>query len=175
MAEFWDIYDTNRVKTGKKAQRDVDKLKNGEYHIVVTALIINSKDEILITKRAEHKKHPLKWECNGGSIVAGETSIQGMLREIKEEIGIEVTEKESIFLKEIRRDEAPANFKDIWLFIKDVKDEEITFPDGEAIEFKWVKPEEFIKMKEQNEIIPTNDLELEDFQKALEIKKSLNL
>ena len=58
--------------------------------VVVTALILNSKNEILISKRAEHKKYPLMWECNGGSIVAGETSLEGILREIKEELGKEI-------------------------------------------------------------------------------------
>ena len=46
MAEFWDIYDKDRNKTGKLAQRGVDKFKEGEYHIVVTAVILNSKNEI---------------------------------------------------------------------------------------------------------------------------------
>ena len=94
MGEFWDIYDAKKNKTGKVAERGVYKFKKGEYHIVVTGIIINSKGEILITKRAEHKRHGGLWECNGGSILKGETSIQGMIRELKEEIG--VTAKEFI-------------------------------------------------------------------------------
>lgn len=56
MAELWDIYDENRNKTGRFAERGVYRLKKGEYHIVVVALILNSKKEILITKRAATKK-----------------------------------------------------------------------------------------------------------------------
>ena len=56
MAEFWDIYDQNKCKTGKLAQRDVYQFKRGEYHLVVVAVIMNSKNEILITKRAKTKK-----------------------------------------------------------------------------------------------------------------------
>lgn len=52
MAEFWDIYDENRNKTGKLAKRDEYEFKDGEYHIVVTGIIFNSKYEILISKRA---------------------------------------------------------------------------------------------------------------------------
>ena len=74
MAEFWDVYDKDRNKTGKLTQRGVDKLKEGEYHIVVTAVILNSKNEILITQRAEFKTYPLMWECNGGSALKDETS-----------------------------------------------------------------------------------------------------
>ena len=46
MAELWDIYDKDRNKTGRFAERDVYRFKEGEYHIVVTALILNSKNEI---------------------------------------------------------------------------------------------------------------------------------
>ena len=83
MGELWDIYDKNRRKTGKIAERDVYEFKDGEYHIVVTGIILNSKDEILISKREPHKKFGGMWECNGGSILAGETSIEGILRELK--------------------------------------------------------------------------------------------
>ena len=67
MAEFWDIYDKNKKKVGRVAQRDVDELKDGEYHIVVTSIIMNSKNQILISKRAEYKKYGLKmiWRMGG--------------------------------------------------------------------------------------------------------------
>lgn len=97
MAEFWDIYDENRNKTGKLAERDGYEFKDGEYHIVVTGIIFNSKYEILISKRASWKKYGGLWECNGGSILAGETSLEGILRELKEELGISFTEKDAIF------------------------------------------------------------------------------
>lgn len=35
MTELWDIYDKNRKKTGKLAQRGPNALKEGEYHIIV--------------------------------------------------------------------------------------------------------------------------------------------
>ena len=169
MAEFWDIYDINRNKTGRLAERGVYEFKEGEYHVVSVALIINSKNEILITKRAKTKKSdPLKWELTGGSIVAGETSLQGILREIKEEIGLTFTEKEAIFLKEIRKDKTPPDFKDIWLFKKDVKIKDIKFADGEATEAKWVTIEQFLQMKENKETVTTIDLGMEEYNLALE-------
>ena len=61
MSELWDIYDGSRIKTGKIAIRGVDVLKENEYHIVVTGVILNLKNEILITKRAPFKTFPLMW------------------------------------------------------------------------------------------------------------------
>ncbi len=171
MSELWDIYDINKKKTGRIAQRDAYQLKKGEYHLVVTGIIMNSNKEILITKRAAHKRFGLMWECNGGSILAGETSLEGIIRELKEELGIQFTKKDAIFLKEIRDDRPPADFKDLWLFRKDINEKEITFPDGESIDCKWVTIEEFINMYNKKEIVPTVDFGIEEYNKALEIKQ----
>ena len=171
MSELWDIYDINKKKIGRTAERDVYQFKEGEYHIVVTGIIINSKNEILISKRAEHKKFGLMWECSGGSILAGETSLEGVIRELKEELGIEFSKKEAIFLKEIRRDKLPPDFKDLWLFRRDIDKREITFPDGESIDAKWVTIDEFVKMYENKEIVPTVDFGIEEYYKALSLKQ----
>lgn len=169
MAELWDIYDINKQKTGKTAERGKYEFKSGEYHIVVTALIINSKKEILISKRAASKKtHPLEWECNGGSILAGETSLNGIIREIKEELGIELLPEDAIFLKTIRRDKNPPDFKDIWVFNKDVNIKDIKFTDQESIEAKWVTIDEFIQMKKEDKIVKTLEIDRKEYEEALE-------
>lgn len=169
MPELWDIYDKNRKKTGKTARRDIDELKEGEYHIITVGIIMNSKNQLLITKRAPYKKLGLMWEFSGGSVQSGETSLEGILRELKEEVGVQFTKKDAIFLEEKRKDTIPSDFKDMWLFRKDVKDEEITFPDGEAIDYKWVTIDEFLKMCEQKEVIPTVDFGLDEYNKALKM------
>ena len=171
MAELWDIYDINKKKIGRTAERNVYKFKEGEYHIVVTGIIMNSNNEILISKRDEHKKFGLMWECNGGSILAGETSLEGIIRELKEELGIEFSKKEAIFLKEIRKDKVPPDFKDLWLFRKNVDLKDITFPDGEVIDAKWVTIHEFIRMYENKEIVPTIDFGVEEYNKAICLKQ----
>ena len=174
MPELWDIYDENKNKTGKTAIRDVTILQKGEYHIVVTGIILNSKKEILISKRAMNKKFGGMWECNGGSILAGETSKEGILRELKEELGVAFKPEEAIFLKEVKREKVPQNFKDLWLFRKDINIEDLTFPDGEATEAKWVNIDEFIKMFNNNEIIPTVDFGREEYEEALDKILTIN-
>lgn len=174
MSELWDIYDKNKKKTGRTAERGVYKFKQGEYHIVVTGIILNSKNEILITKRAIHKKYGLMWECSGGSILAGETSLDGIVRELKEELGIQFQKEEAIFLKEIRRNKVPSDFKDLWLFFKDIDINDITFPDKEAIEAKWVTIQQFMQMVRNKEIVPTIDFGIKEYQQALNIKENLN-
>ena len=171
MGELWDVYDINKNKTGKIAERGVTKLQNGEYHIAVEAVIINHKGDILISKRAAYKKYGLMWELNGGSILKGETSIEGMIRELKEELGITVISEDAIFFKEVRREREESYIKELWLFRKDIEIEEITFPDGESIEAKWVTIDQFVDMFNNEEIVPTVDFGLEDYNKALKISE----
>ena len=169
MPELWDIYDKNRNKTGRFAQRGPNALKEGEYHIVVVGIIINSKNEILISKRAPHKKHPLMWEFTAGSLLAGEESREGVLREIKEELGAQFEPEDAIYFKEIRRDEYPSDFKDMWLFKKDINIKDLRFPDGEAIEAKWVTIEEFLQIVQNNQMIPHIDFGLKEYEEILKI------
>ncbi len=171
MAELWDLYDGNKKKIGKTAERGVYEFQDGEYHLVVQAIILNTKNEILISKRAPFKKFGGIWECNGGSVLKGETSLEGILREVKEELGINFSENEATFLKEVKRENKPANFKDLWLFKRDIKDDEITFPDGEATDFKWVGIDEFIEMFNNEEIVPTVDFGRKEYDLALKIKQ----
>lgn len=171
MSELWDIYDKNRKKTGKVAQRGVTKLEFGkEYHIVVAAVIMNSKNEILISQRAAYKKLGLQWELNGGSVLYGETSLEGILRVLKEELGLEFSKKEAIFLKEITARKFQ-NFKDLWLFRKNIDIKDIKFLDGEAIAAKWINIDEFMRMYNNGEIVKTVDFGLEEYNKAITLKQ----
>ena len=63
---------------------------------------------------------PLIWECVGGSVVKGEDSLQGALREAKEEVGVDLLpEKGQVILSDIKRIEfgkVVNKIVDVWLF-----------------------------------------------------------
>ncbi len=58
--------------------------------LVVAAVIINSKGEVLLAQRPEGKRLAGKWEFPGGKIEEGETPEAAMVRELHEELGIEI-------------------------------------------------------------------------------------
>lgn len=168
--ELWDVYDINRKYTGKVIDRHSDeKLGKGEYHLVVEAIIINFKGEILLNKRSKFKnKYPSMWESTGGFCIKGENSLQAILRELREELGIIINESDAVFYKTLRDDNAK-DFKDIWLFRKNLEIKDLSYTDGEVIDSKWVTIDEFEKMIENKEIIPTIDFAKEDYEKCLEL------
>ena len=82
-----DLYDINRNLTGETIFKD-EKTPKDRYILVVLVFIQNSKGDFLIQKRSKLKDS--KYGSTGGHPKTGENSIQGMMTEIKEEIGLEV-------------------------------------------------------------------------------------
>ena len=78
-------------------------------------------------------------------------------------------------MKEVKRDKKVPDFKDLWIFQRNISINEITFPDGEATEAKWVTIEQFINMYNNNEIVPTIDFGEEEYRLAVEILKKKKL
>ena len=57
----------------------------------VGAMIFNDKGELLLTKRGQAAKNERGcWEIPGGSVDFGETLAQAIVREVKEEMGVDV-------------------------------------------------------------------------------------
>lgn len=57
----------------------------------VGAMIFNDRGELLLTKRGKRAKNERgHWEVPGGSIEFGETMAEAIVREVKEELGIDV-------------------------------------------------------------------------------------
>ena len=57
----------------------------------VSCAVIMDGDLVLVTQRSEHMPHPLKWEFPGGKLKAGETPESCIIREIREELGVEIS------------------------------------------------------------------------------------
>jgi len=57
--------------------------------LVVAGLILG-KGEVLITQRRADQALPLQWEFPGGKVEPGEAPVAALVRELREEIGVEV-------------------------------------------------------------------------------------
>ena len=60
--------------------------------LVVAAALIDVDGRVLLARRPEGKAMGGQWEFPGGKIDPGETPEQALIRELKEELGIDVTE-----------------------------------------------------------------------------------
>jgi isopentenyl-diphosphate Delta-isomerase len=111
MEEFIDICDENNKLTGEKVTKK-QAHKQGLWHRATHVWIYNSKGEILIQLRAkENKLYPNYWDISvAGHVSSNEDPITTAVRETKEEIGLNIKEKDLEFL-EIRK--ASGFFKEI--------------------------------------------------------------
>lgn len=165
MCEKLDIYNENKIKTGKIIERKEEvTIEKNEFVLAVQCWIINTKNEILLTKRKLDKKFGGMWEPTSGLVKSGEDSIQGIKREIKEEIGIEIEDKELKLLKTVKGEET---IRDIYIINKDIALEDIKFNDGEVINAKYVTIEEFEKMLDDGQAFEWLRWFLDDYYKIL--------
>lgn len=99
MSEIWELVDGNKQKTGILHERiDSDRIPKGFFHIVVEIWTKTSDGKILLTQRSPQKPMGLLWECTMGSVLAGEESREGAVRELAEETGISAKKEDLIFL-----------------------------------------------------------------------------
>lgn len=118
--EKWDLYTKYREKSGKEHIRG-EKIPEGFYHLVVHVWIRNQKGEYLISQRSFRRPtFPLMWECVGGSVLKGESSIEGAVREVKEEVGLDLEQSTGklLFSKICGTLDGKVfnNIMDVWLF-----------------------------------------------------------
>lgn len=150
--EYIDIVDQNNNPTGvikEKTQAHED----GNFHRTAHIWIMNDKKELLLQKRSATKKsHPNCWNISAaGHIRAGESVINGAIRELKEELGVETKESELQYIVTIKSTKNPKNmeFGYVYLLKCNNQVEEYIFEDNEVSEVKYVYFEELEKMVEE--------------------------
>lgn len=163
--ELRDLYDENKKLTGETIYKGQDVPK-GRYYITVVIFIQNNKNEFLLQKRV--KKKDGKWATTGGHPVSGETSKQGIITEIKEELGINVVEKNVELFKTIKTED---DFVDIYYLKEDIDINEIKIQKEEVEDVKWTTIEEIQKMIQQEIFSESHKAFFEDCLKYLNANK----
>lgn len=151
--ELWDIYDKNKVPTGRTMKRNDWNMKEGEYHLTVLGVLGRPDGKFLITKRVMTKAWAAGWwEVSGGAAMAGETSQEAVLREIREETGLDVSGWDGGYLFSYKRenpDEGDNYFVDIYRYISDFDEKDIHLQKEETDGYKFATQDEIKALGEQ--------------------------
>ncbi len=107
-----DLYDQNHELTGKTIVVG-DSIPKGYYVQVVMVFIQNSSGHYLIQKRTKQRNG--MYATTGGHPKAGQTSLQGIVTEIEEELGIKVDPARLQLFYSGRSDEEQVFFDDYYL------------------------------------------------------------
>ena len=156
--ELWDLYNADRQIIGEHA-RGVP-LPEGGYHLVVHVWIRNSAGRYLISQRAASRRsYPLKWECPGGSVLKGEDSLAGALRETREEVGVDLDPaRGKIVFSRLRGEIDGRRFNDImdvWLFRYDGPVDLARATTDEVAQVKWMTRAEIEAGFARGDMVPT--------------------
>lgn len=148
MAELRDLYDKNSIKTDKTYHKG-EAIPDGYYPMVVMAVIRNSKGEFLMQKRVKSKGGD--WGVTGGHPKANETPLEGIVTEVKEELGLDFSKEEFILY------DSGCDGKDcykMYFVNKDIDIKDIKIQKEELTEVRWFSMDELknmVRTKELNE------------------------
>ena len=143
-----DLYDENKQKTGEVIEKG-QEVPNGRYYITVVVWMQNSKGEFLIQRTVPQKYH--MWSTTGGHPKAGESSLEGIVTEIKEELGLSVLAKDLKLFKTIKTED---DFVDIYYLKIDVSIDEITIQKEEVEDVKWATISEINDLIDKGLFLP---------------------
>lgn len=154
--EQFDVLNELGEFTGKIATRE-ECHKNGLWHRAVYGFIIDKDRNILLQKRSKNKKlWPDMWDVTvGGHVIAGEFGRQALIRETKEELGIDISDDEVKYLvgsTSINNQNGIINkhYNECYLITKDVDISAIKLKEDEVSEVKYFSKDELIKRIKNN-------------------------
>ena len=165
--EYLDILTNKGIYTGKTATKE-ECHEKGYWHRSAYAFIINSQNEVLLQIRSHLKKvEPNTIDISvGGHVLAGEFGVNALIREVKEELGIEIDEKSFKYLtcsisENIEKDKNIINrqFNEYFVIYKDAEIDKLKIQPEEVEEVKYFKKDEILdKIRNHPEEMCTKDM-----------------
>ena len=166
--EMLDVLDEFGKKTGISKSKE-EMYKTGEWFRSVHIWIINDQKEVLLQKRSPNKStFPNLWAVSvSGHVQAGEESIDTVVREIKEELSLDVKPEQCQYLFTIKRENIFKNcinrvFDDVYLLRLNIDINTTKLQKSELCEIKYFEYE-YLKesLKQGAPIFVPMDLEKE--------------
>lgn len=132
--ELCDVYNADGTPSGTIVPRGTPLPENC-YFLVVQVWVRNRLGDYLIQQRAFHLADgPGMWITTAGYVVAGESSQVGAIREVREELGIELDPSHLHLWQRLR---TQRHLEDIW--IAELQDGAISAPtlNDEVADWMW--------------------------------------
>ena len=153
-----DLYDENRMLTGETIYKG-EKIPEGKYINVVLVFIQNSEGKFLIQKRSERKNG--KYATTGGHPKSGETSIQGIITEVKEEIGVDINPQDLELYYGGRSDSERVFWDDYYIKLNIPNIEKLKLQEEEVASVHWFSIEEIKELKKEDKFFMNHYEEFE--------------
>ena len=144
--EYRDLYDENKQLTGEKILKGYDVPK-GRYYITVAVFIENSKNEFLLQI---NKKFNM-WTTTGGHPKSGESSLEGIVIEVKEELGVDVDASKFELFKTIKTED---DFVDLYYLKEDIDLSSVEMQEEEVANVGWFSRDAIEQLIKEDKFLP---------------------
>lgn len=141
--ETRDLYDVHRNLIGKTIKK-VDKIPNNTYIMMVVIFIQNNNNDFLIQKRSLDKGG--KRATTGGHPKSGESSLQGIITEVEEELGIKINNP-TLF----KQANGKNTICDLYYIKDDIDISKVTIQKEEVETIKWASINEINNLMNNGE------------------------
>ncbi len=159
-----DLYDANRIFTGETILKG-EKIPEGKYIVVVLIFIQNSEGKFLIQKRSKNKNG--KYATTGGHPKAGESSVQGIITEVEEEIGLKLN-ADDLKLYFSGKSEEERVFWDDYYVKMDIQNiKQLKLQEDEVSSIEWLSESEIVNLMKQDKFFINHYEEFEILLKWL--------
>ena len=136
MKEMWQLYDFNENPIEVVDRNNPKVWDKGMFHMGADIWMINDDKKILVQKRSKYKKlEPNVWAMTGGSVIYGETPTQTIVREAKEELGIDLIPEE---LKQITEFKTQNVWVKTFILKQNLDISQMIFSEDEVADAKWL-------------------------------------
>ncbi len=162
--ELLDIYDNNGHKTNKQVVRgDKNTVLNDNEHIAVSIIFIeNSNGEFLIQKTSKDRGND--FSSTGGHVINGETPLEAIKREVKEELGVSIDNEDIKYLGFIIYD-TPIRF--LYYLKKDLKLEDVKVQKEEVDYVEYMTIDQINKLIDNNLVLKSHGILFKEVLKKI--------
>ncbi len=174
--EKLDLLDERGVPTGESEDRKIIHKLGLRHH--ACGVIIYYGDSVLLQQRSFKKeKNAGLWDITAGHVKAGDEIMQSLLRETKEELGVDLSNENFVLLGKYWRNEVyNENFIEneldyIYVLEKYIPLEQIKIQESEVEQAAWVAIEKFKTLLKEHKATPRACYD--DFFKIIENKNKI--
>lgn len=157
-----DLYDKNKNLTGKTIFKNFP-IPNGCYILVVLIFIQNSDGKFLIQKRSKIKNG--KFATTGGHPKSGQTSLEGAITEVKEEIGLDISNKDIKLFFSGKSDTSKVFCDDYYIKMDIPNIENLKLQKSEVDSIYWLSIDEIKKLMQKGKFFASH---YDDFEILLD-------
>lgn len=158
--ELLQLFDENKNMLNESIERDRKKeLPEGKYFMIIL-LFIENNNKFLIQKTSVNRES--EYATTGGHVTFGDTALKTVIKEAKEELGLDLKESE---IKEIETVKGKYGYISIYYCNKEIDIDKLTIQEEEVESLHWMSIDEINELIKKENFRKSNII---PFQKVLE-------